>query len=87
MVIECSVNLREKTLAIGHQFVKFTNVFLRQCFPLYSICVIITYTYVPSLCGFIYMYMYMHTVNNKSLVGENFHGFHGFSTNRKSFPY
>ena len=32
--IKGSVKLREKTLAIGHQFAKFANVFSRQRFPL-----------------------------------------------------
>ena len=35
--IEYFVNMREKTLAIGHWFAKFTNVFSRQRFPLYGI--------------------------------------------------
>ena len=34
--IKASIKLREKTLAIGHQFAKFANVFSRQCFALYS---------------------------------------------------
>ena len=38
MDIEDYVNLKEKTLAIGHQFTKFINVFSCQCFPLYSNC-------------------------------------------------
>ena len=33
---EYSINLREKTLAIGHQFAKFTNIFSPQRFPLYG---------------------------------------------------
>ena len=36
MDIKYSVNLKEKTLTIGHQFAKFANVFSRQRFPLYS---------------------------------------------------
>ena len=46
---EYSKNLREKTLAIGYQFVKFANVFSRHCFPLYGIVHILlvkTYGYV-----------------------------------------
>ena len=35
--IEHFINLREKTLAIGHQFAQFANVFSRQRFPLYGI--------------------------------------------------
>ena len=42
MGIEYYVNLREKTLAIGHQFAKFANIFSRQHFPLYSINAILT---------------------------------------------
>ena len=35
--IEDSINLREKTLANGHRFAKFANVFSCQRFPLYGI--------------------------------------------------
>ena len=34
--IKASVKLREKTLAIGHQFTKFANVFSCQRFLLYG---------------------------------------------------
>ena len=36
MDIKGSVKLREKTLAIDHQFIKFANVFSRQRSPLYG---------------------------------------------------
>ena len=37
MDIEHSINLKEKTLAIGHEFTKFANAFSHQHFPLYDI--------------------------------------------------
>ena len=36
MDIEYSINMREKTLAIGHQFAKLANVFSCQHSPLYG---------------------------------------------------
>ena len=35
--MENSINLKEKTLVISHQFAKFTNVSSCQHFPLYGI--------------------------------------------------